>query len=67
LTELNGNTLTLNWPFDHTGWRLEVQTNSPGIGVSTNWVTVTGSTNTNSVSFTINPTNGSVFYRMIYP
>jgi len=25
---VSGNTLTLSWPADHTGWRLQAQTNS---------------------------------------
>ncbi len=57
----------LSWPSDHTGWRLQAQTNGPGIGVTTNWVTVAGSTNVNALSFTNGPGNGSVFFRMVYP
>jgi prepilin-type processing-associated H-X9-DG protein len=62
-----GNQLTLSWPADHTGWRLQSQTNSITVGIRTNWVDVSGSTTTNQVLVPINPTNGSVFYRMIYP
>jgi hypothetical protein len=62
-----GNQLTLSWPTDHTGWRLQSQTNSLAVGIRTNWVDVSGSTTTNQVIVPINPTNGSVFYRMIYP
>ena len=64
----NGNQLTLSWPADHTGWRLQAQTNNPpGAGLTTNWADVPGSTAVNSMSFTINPTKGSVFFRMVYP
>jgi hypothetical protein len=60
--------LNLAWPADHTGWRLQSETNFPGTGVTpTNWVTVAGSTNVNSLSFTNVATNGSVFFRMVYP
>jgi hypothetical protein len=62
----NGN-LVLSWPADHTGWRLQVQTNALSTGIYTNWSDVAGATLVNSVTNTINPTNGAVFYRMVYP
>jgi len=46
---------------------LQGQTNAPGKGLSANWVTVTGTSTTNSVTMTVNPTTGSVFYRLVYP
>lgn len=67
VSSVSGNQLTLSWPTDHTGWRLQVQTNSSTVGLSSNWVTVPGSTSVNSVTATINPTNGAVFYRMVFP
>ena len=67
LTSVSGNTLTLSWPADHIGWRLQVQTNGLAIGLNTNWSDVAGASATNSVDQAINPANGSVFYRMIYP
>ncbi|HSY17395.1 MAG TPA: hypothetical protein VK815_03635 [Candidatus Acidoferrales bacterium] len=66
-TAVSGNLLTLSWPADHTGWRLQVQTNTLGAGLGTNWADVAGSTTVNSVNATINPANGTVFYRMVYP
>ncbi len=62
-----GNQLTLSWPADHTGWRLQAQTNSLSVGINTNWSTVPNSTNVNQVTIPMNLTNGSVFYRLIYP
>lgn len=59
--------LTLRWPSDHTGWQLQAQTNSLSAGISTNWVDVAGSTTTNQVTFPINVSNGSVFYRLSAP
>lgn len=47
--------------------RLEVQTNSLAAGLGTNWVTVDGSTGTNQMIIPLNTTNGSVFYRLVYP
>lgn len=65
LTVANGK-IQLSWPENHTGWSLQVQTNGPGQGITTNWMTVPASSATNQLSFPINPTNGSVFFRMVY-
>jgi hypothetical protein len=59
--------LTLSWPADHTGWRLQVQTNSVSTGLSNNWYTVAGSTTVDSVNTTLDLGNGAVFYRLVYP
>jgi hypothetical protein len=59
--------IDLSWPGDHTGWRLQSQTNAPGIGLTTNWMTVANSSTTNHVILTIDPNAGSGFYRLIYP
>ncbi len=64
---LTDNVLTLSWPADHTGWQLQMQTDSLSVGINTNWVNVAGSTSTNRVVVPINPANGSVFYRLVYP
>jgi hypothetical protein len=64
---LNGGLLQFSWPADHTGWRLVSQTNSPGIGLGTNWVTVSGSSATNQISIPIDQRNGNVFFRLMYP
>jgi len=62
-----GNLLTLTWSANETGWRLQVQNNPPAQGLGTNWVEVPGAAITNQISLPINNTNGSVFYRLIYP
>jgi hypothetical protein len=69
LTRLNlgGTNLTLSWPADHTGWRLESQTNTLTTGIGTNWVPLAGSSSTNQVTVPITLTNGAVFYRILYP
>jgi hypothetical protein len=64
---VSGNTLTLSWPANYLGWRLQSQTNSVDAGLGTNWVTVPGSTGTKSFPIAIDPANGSVFYRLAYP
>src|ERR1039458_8217531 len=62
-----GAQLQFNWPADHTGWRLQVQTNSLNAGLGTNWVTVPDSTSTNQMLVPIDAVNGSVFFRLVYP
>ena len=66
-TTVNGTNLVLEWPTDHLGWRLQSQTNSPGVGLTTNWFTIPGSGLTNEITFPVDKTLGSVFYRMVYP
>jgi hypothetical protein len=63
---VTGNQLTMSWPADHTGWTLQVQTNSLSVGLSTNWVNVSGSTSTDQITVPISVANGTVFYRLIY-
>jgi len=61
------NGLLFSWPQDHTGWRLQSQTDSVANGLGTNWGDAPGSTETNQVSVPINPTDDSVFFRLVYP
>jgi autotransporter-associated beta strand protein len=63
----DGNQITLSWPVDHIGWRLQAQTNSTSVGLTATWFDVAGSTTTNQVIMPVAPANGCVFYRMIYP
>jgi hypothetical protein len=46
---------------------LQIQTNNLVTGISTNWVTVPGSTNVVSTNLPIDPANSSVFLRLVYP
>ena len=64
---VSGPNLTLAWPADHTGWKLQVQTNAPGAGLGTNWFDVPGATLTNQFTLPINPANASVFFRLALP
>lgn len=66
-SSLSADRLNLSWPPDHTGWRLQVQTNSLAVGLGSNWLNVPGSIATNQMSFTIDPNAGCVFYRLVYP
>ena len=62
-----GDQLSLMWPQDHTGWRLQAQTNPMNAGINTGWVSVSGSTLTNEMALPLSRTNPAVFYRLAYP
>jgi hypothetical protein len=67
---LSGNDLQFNWPSDHTGWRLLMQTNNLASGVSLNtndWTAVGNSQGTNQVILQINAAMPAEFYRLVYP
>jgi hypothetical protein len=56
-----GSQLQLFWPADHTGWRLQMQTN----GLGTNWVSVRNANYINELSLPM--TSDSAFFRLVYP
>jgi autotransporter-associated beta strand protein len=58
---LVGNQFQLSWPAEHTGWRLQMNTDLS----TTNWQEIAGSEATNFIS--IPPTNGNAFFRLAYP
>ena len=62
--QASSSQLQLSWPQDHLGWHLQIQTNSLTAG---NWVNVPNSESTNQIFILINPTNGAVFLRLVYP
>ena len=62
---LDGATLTLSWP-DEPGWRLQSQTNAPGLGLSAAWFDVPG-IGTNSYVVPLDAAAGAVFYRLFRP
>jgi hypothetical protein len=63
--QLSGNLLDISWPV--AGGSLQTQTNSPGAGIGTNWVTVPDSAAINHVVVPIDLANGSAFYRLAFP
>jgi len=67
VVQVGDGQLQLSWPQDHLGWHLQIQTNSLNAGLGTNWVNVPNSTTTNQIFIPINPNNGSVFLRLVYP
>jgi Concanavalin A-like lectin/glucanases superfamily/Fibronectin type III domain len=64
---VNAGQIQLTWPQDHTGWALQAQTDPASQGIGTNWVTIPASLLTNQMTFPIELTNGSVFFRLAYP
>jgi hypothetical protein len=61
--QASGNDLSISWPADHIGWRLQAQTN----GLGMNWFDVADSAATNMMTVPIDPSNGSVFFRLVCP
>ena len=59
--------LVLSWPSDHTGWRLQAQTNNLATGLGTNWFNVPNSAAPNSLTLPIDSNNDGVFFRLTYP
>jgi hypothetical protein len=59
--------LTLNWGAGYQGYRLQAQTNTLSTGLTTNWVDWAGSTNVTQEVIALDPTKGTVFFRLIYP
>ena len=61
---VTGGQIILSWPADHTGWYLQAQTNTLGVGLNTNWVSIPNSTSASSYTNIIDPSQGAVFYRL---
>ena len=64
-TPIVGNTFDLTWPAGYIGW--ELRSNSVDVTLTNYWFVVPGSTTTNKVTITINPSLPNVFYRMQHP
>ena len=66
-SQVAGNRLSIAWPPDHLGWHLQAQTNALNVGLTITWFDVANTTGITNYTTTINPANGSVFYRLVYP
>ncbi len=64
---LDPESVLIRWPGDHTGWLLQSQTNPLTVGLTRNWTTVSASGLTNQIRITVDPSLGTVFYRMASP
>ncbi len=58
--------LTLWWPANRTGFRLQSATNSLGLGPNSDWRDCAGVTN-NAVTLPLSQSNRAVFFRLISP
>ena len=68
--DTTGTNLLFNWPSDHIGWRLLIQTNNQASGLSANpadWSPLPGSATTNQILAPLNPAEPTEFYKLIYP
>jgi hypothetical protein len=61
----SGNGLNLSWSVP--GAHLQGQTNGPGIGINSNWADIPDSVATNQMVVPIDPSRGSVFFRLRFP
>jgi len=60
---LDAGKLALNWPADHTGWRLQTQTNT----LTANWWDVNESRQTNALLVPISQAAPCAFFRLASP
>ncbi len=60
---IGNSALLLSWPQDHTGWRLQSQSDP----LSTNWFSVAGSINTNQWTTLVSSASRAKFFRLVYP
>ena len=61
----SGNGLNLSWSVP--GAQLQAQTNGPGGGITSNWFDIAGSAATNQLNVPVDPSKGSVFFRLRFP
>ena len=61
----SSNQLNLSWSVP--GAQLQAQTNGLGVGITSNWINVAGSTTTNQFAVPLDPAAGDVFYRLLFP
>jgi NHL repeat len=62
--EFDGTHVQLSWPAAYLSWELEGDTNLSGVGLSTNWFPLPGSTTNTQMSIPIDPASPSMFYRL---
>jgi hypothetical protein len=58
-----GNSLFIQWPADHTGWRLQASTNL----LNPDWMDISNATATNQVVIANVISNAGQFFRLVYP
>ena len=63
--EWSAHSLQLSWPADHLGWM--VQSNSVNPAVSADWYDISNTATGTNYSITVDPSQQTVFYRLVYP
>ena len=63
--QVSSNQLDLSWSVP--GAQLQAQANNPGVGINSNWFNVPGTTTTNQLAVPLDQSQGSVFYRLLFP
>jgi len=58
--------LQLNWGTEYAGYTLQMQTNTLGKGLGTNWQSIPGSETMTSTNIQIDPAVPTTFYRLLY-
>jgi len=64
---VSGSLLTISWPVAYLAWILQSQTNTLGVGLTTNWVDIAGSSSSTQALIQINVANPAVFFRLRHP
>jgi hypothetical protein len=65
--QITGGQLQFSWPVNHTGWLLQMQTNTLAQGLTTQWLTVPNSTLTNQLGVGMAASNAAVYFRLAAP
>jgi len=65
--QATGSNFILSWPADHTGWRLQFQTNNLETGLGTNWLDVIDSDFTNQLVVPLDSSIRATFFRLLAP
>ena len=63
--QATNNGVDLSWSVP--GAQLQGQTNGPGGGITSNWFDISDSVGTNQMVVPVDPTRGSVFFRLRFP
>jgi len=67
LTTVSNGWLRVNWPADHWGWILQVQTNRLDTGLAANWTDQSNTLYGTSFSYPLVASNPAVFFRLRHP
>jgi hypothetical protein len=63
----NSDHIDVSWPSTFVGWQLQAQASTLSTGIGTNWMDIAQSLQTNSLSFSRDPSTDSAFFRLAAP